>query len=116
MRIEAPFPSAKLSGHNTGHWSKKSGEITMFKLVGRQEASSYALDIPPDGDIFLRFDFYPPDNRGDRTNYYNRCKALIDGIADGLGVNDKRFVPIMDASSFHPPEKPGRVVVTLALA
>ena len=115
MKVTTPFPSARLSGHNTGHWSKKSNEIATLRMLARREAASFALEIPPDGDVFLRFDFYPPDNRGDRCNYYNRCKSIIDGIADGLGVNDKRFVPLVDRDSFHEIEKPGRVVVTLAL-
>jgi hypothetical protein len=30
-------------------------------------------------------------------------------MADALGVNDKRFVPIIDPASFEQPCKPGKV-------
>lgn len=38
--------------------------------------------------------------------------AVNNGIADALGVNDKRFLPSM---SFAAPEKPGRLVITIEL-
>lgn len=39
--------------------------------------------------------FIPPDNRPrDIDNLLASCKELIDGIAQGLGVNDKQFRPI----------------------
>jgi crossover junction endodeoxyribonuclease RusA len=37
-------------------------------------------------------------------------KPVFDGIADALGVNDKRFVP---AYTFAPAEKPGRIEITI---
>lgn len=66
--------------------------------------------VPSDGDIRVGITFYPPDRRGDRVNYPNRCKPYFDGIADALGVNDRRFLP-----SFHyaEPVKNPRVVVVL---
>lgn len=55
--------------------------------------------------------FVPANNRGDRINYPNRMKPYFDGIADALGVNDKRFVPMF---IFAQPEAPGRVEVWVA--
>jgi crossover junction endodeoxyribonuclease RusA len=55
--------------------------------------------------------FVPANNRGDRINYPNRMKPYFDGIADALGVNDKRFVPFF---IFAQPEAPGRVEVWLS--
>jgi hypothetical protein len=57
--------------------------------------------------------FYPPNKRGDRVNYPNRCKPIFDGIADALKVNDKRFLP-----SFHfaEPVKNARVVIAIGSA
>ena len=63
------------------------------------------------GDIYVRVTFTPPSHHGDRINYYNRCKPLFDGLADALKVNDKRFVPVIDADSFQEPCKPGCVLV-----
>lgn len=109
--IVLPFPPASLSGHNTGHWSKKSGDVASLRLIAkdRTKKASYAVG-EGEGDIRIHFRFVPPDNRGDRVNFPNRLKPLIDGIADGLGVNDKRFLPSYE---FAAPEKPGRVEVSL---
>jgi len=57
--------------------------------------------------------FYPPDRRGDRTNYPNRMKPYFDGIADALGVNDRRFVP---AYHFAEPVKDAKVVILIGEA
>ncbi|WP_305096457.1 hypothetical protein [Croceibacterium aestuarii] len=61
----------------------------------------------------MHIHFVPPDRRGDRCNFWNRCKPYIDGIAEALGINDARFLPSM---SFAQPEKPGRVEVTIGRA
>lgn len=111
--IELPFPSAKLSGHNSGSWYNKSDEVAAMRIVARQRVRRAGWVAPKYGDIFLRFTFIPPDRRGDRTNYYNRLKSAIDGIADALKVNDKRFVPIIEKGAFHEPKKPGCVIVEL---
>lgn len=112
MRVEFPWPPAILSGHAKGYWRGKSNVTRKF----RHQAWALAMQVEkPEfdltGDIYVRVTFTPPDNRSDRTNYYNRCKPILDGLADALKVNDKRFVPIMDADSFCEPEKPGKVTV-----
>lgn len=68
------------------------------------------IDLPATGDVRIHIEFTPPDRRGDRCGYWNRAKALIDGCADGLGINDRRFLPSM---SFQEPQKHGCVIVTI---
>lgn len=88
-----PWPPASLSGHAKGHWRGKA-KVTKQHRVDAYwaavEAGWHKLDLA-DGDIRLRVTFTPPDNRGDRVNYPNRIKPYIDGIADAMNVNDKRF-------------------------
>ncbi|WP_299327611.1 hypothetical protein [Parasphingopyxis sp.] len=108
--IVLPFPPAKLSGHNTGHWGGKSGDIAALRLVAKRKTREAAPEIPEKGDINIHFRFVPPNRRGDRVNFPNRIKPLIDGIADGLDVNDARFLPSYE---FAEPAKPGWVEVTL---
>lgn len=108
--IELPFPPATLSGHNNGNPYRKAGIISKHRDWARAATLAAKQAIPAEGDIQLHIHFVPPDRRGDRTNYWNRCKPYIDGIADGLSVNDSRFLPSM---SFADPEKPGRVEITL---
>lgn len=63
-----------------------------------------------DGDIPIYIHFYPPDDRGDRVNFPNRMKPYFDGIAEAMGVNDKRFLP---SYQFHAPVKGGKILVRL---
>jgi crossover junction endodeoxyribonuclease RusA len=63
--------------------------------------------------IPVKITFYPPDNRHrDDDNMVGSFKSYRDGIADALGVNDRRFSPHY---FFAEPEKPGRVVVEIAV-
>lgn len=112
LTIELPFPPAILSGHANGNdrW-KKVKATAEFRELGKiavTDAGGFAL--PAKGDIPMHIHFIPPDRRGDRWNYVNRMKGAIDGIAEGLGVNDRRFLPSI---SYAEPEKPGRVIVTI---
>lgn len=77
----------------------------------RSAKAKQGYTVPAKGDIAISFTFYPPDNRSDRTNFAGRMKAQIDGIAEALGVNDKRFLP---SYHFADPCKPGRVEVQLS--
>jgi hypothetical protein len=63
-----------------------------------------------EGDLRVSVTFFPPDKRGDRTNYPNRCKPYFDGIADALKVNDRRFLP---SYHFAEPVSNARVVVSI---
>ena len=108
--VELPFPPATLSGHHNAHWRK----LQPVKKKHRQWAFAATLAAKPavseTGDIRVSVTFYPPDRRGDRTNYPNRMKPYFDGIADALGVNDRRFLPTYH---FAEPVRDARVVVTV---
>ncbi|WP_199798885.1 hypothetical protein [Qipengyuania thermophila] len=109
--IVLPFPPASLSGHAKGnaHWAR-SKLTRQWRALAAEATRAAGVVAPPAGDIALHVTFVPPDRRGDRINFPNRCKALFDGLADALGVNDSRFVPQFD---FRPPEPPGRVEVRI---
>ena len=110
MRIELPFPPAILSGHanGNGRW-KKIKETKWFRQLAREAVDdAWKPTLPDEGDIRLHLIFIPPDRRGDRLNYVNRCKAIVDGVADGLGINDRRFLPSIE---YREPKKPGCVIV-----
>lgn len=108
--IVLPFPDACLSGHNTGHWSKKARVVATHRAWAFHATRAAKATVQEAGDIAITFRFFPPDRRGDRTNYPNRLKPYIDGIAEALGINDRRFLP---AYEFADPEKPGRIEVRL---
>ncbi len=115
LRIELPFPPSILSAHAKGNdnW-RKIAETKRCRALAKDttETAGYQSDYAPpeNGDIRIDMAFIPPDNRGDRCNYPARMKAYIDGIAEAMCVNDKRFLP---SYRFLPNAKPGCVIVTL---
>jgi crossover junction endodeoxyribonuclease RusA len=108
--ITLPFPPASLSGHNTGHWRAKSPIVAKHRTWAKLATIAAEIAVPETGDIRISFTFYPPDNRGDRLNFVNRIKPYADGIAEALGVNDKRFLP---SYHFGLPAKGGSIVVNI---
>lgn len=108
--IRLPWPPASLSGHAKGHWRSKAAETKKHREWARLATLEAAPSAPEAGDIRVRIHFVPPDRRGDRTNFANRMKPYLDGIADALGVNDARFLPSYE---FGDPTKPGHVLVTV---
>jgi hypothetical protein len=109
--ITLPFPPSSLSGHAKGHWRSKSGPTAKHRGWAKAVTIAIRPRVPATGDIRVHIRFVPPDRRGDRTNFPNRMKPYLDGIAEALGVNDARFLPSYE---FCEPEKPGRVEVILS--
>jgi len=107
MKIVLPFPSSILAGHakGNGQWAKIKATKD-HREWARVAALDAKVSVPADGDIPITIRFVPGNNRGDRVNYPNRLKPYFDGIADALGVNDKRFHPFY---IFAEVEAPGRV-------
>ncbi len=97
--IRLPFPAACLfpNRRNGTHWSKTASERTKQHEAGyyatMQAKGSYS---PPDGPIPLSLLFLTPDKRKrDADNMLAASKALLDGMAYALGVDDSRFRPIL---------------------
>lgn len=94
-----------------GGWHGKASETKKWRHwahVATKEAEARAPAAT--GDIRIRITFVPPNRRSDRSNYPNRLKPILDGIADALGFNDRRFLP---SYVFAEPEKPGRIEVVI---
>lgn len=108
MAIELPFPPSSLSGHANGGWRAKASITAEYRNIAREATRRADVRVPASGDILVSVHFYPPNNASDRVNFPNRMKPYFDGIADALGVNDKRFLP---SFHFHAPAKPGAVLV-----
>jgi hypothetical protein len=109
--IELPWPPNELSGHHNAHWRV----LQPIKKKHREWASKAALaagniGLPASGDIRVSATFYPPDRRTDRVNMPTRLKPYWDGIADALGVNDRRFLPTYH---YAEPVKNARVVIAI---
>lgn len=128
MKIVLPFPSSSLAGNGAkfgaGQWGKikatkqhrEWARLATLEARGaerpRLEDGQAATEVDK-ADIPITIRFIPPNNRGDRVGYPYRMKAYFDGIADALGVNDRRFHPCF---IFCEAEKPGRVEVYIGAA
>lgn len=109
-RIDLPWPPASLSGHNKGHYHAKSAIVRKHREWARRATMEAKPAVPADGDISIKITFHPPDRRGDRVNFPNRAKPLIDGVADALNVNDSRFLPSYEFGVVVPK---GKVIVEI---
>lgn len=106
--IALPFPAAVLAGHATqSSWAKITA-TKMHRAWAANATNEARPVVPESGDIHLHVIFIPPNDRGDRVNFPNRMKPYFDGIADALGVNDKRFLPSFE---YRAPDKRSGVIV-----
>ena len=94
--ITFPWPPSILAGHAKGRsFYKKAAATAQTRADAASIARPVVKDylIPEKGDIVLIVTFHPPHNRQDRWNMPQLAKATADGLADAMGVNDKRFLP-----------------------
>lgn len=121
MKIVLPWPDRRLSPNARLHFRVTAG----IKAKARKDAAYITYDAMPhglrevrqhfagEGPINYEVTFFPPDNRyRDDDNMIAMFKSARDGIADALGVNDRRFKPVY---YFEEPCKPGRVEVRLTV-
>ena len=88
------WPPKELSPNSRVHWAKKSKIVKQYRQACWALAMEAKLVIPADEKIKIHITFYPPDRRHrDYDNMISSVKAAIDGLADALKVNDKRFLP-----------------------
>ena len=93
LEVTLPWMPKALNPNQRGHWSVKSKAAKAYRRTCHLltlEAGLRGVDW--EGDIHLWIDYFPPDRRHrDQDNMIASCKALFDGLADALRVNDKRF-------------------------
>jgi len=110
--VKFPWPPRALSPNARVHWAVKAKAAKSYRLTCFAIARAAKASAAWEGDIHLRMGFAPPDNRHrDDDNMIAACKSLRDGLADALGVNDRRF---RLHSAVLPPMKGGAVLVELS--
>lgn len=97
MSVTMPWPPRDLSPNARLHWSRKARAAKKY----RHDCWALALAaFPYRGrpvfeeceEIHVWMTYLPPDKRHrDLDNCLASSKALLDGLADALGVNDRRF-------------------------
>jgi len=98
MKIELDFPPAELFPNKAKgtHWAKLY-QVRSDNREGSTWLAKHQIKgwVAPEGDIPLNLTFIMPDKRHrDADNCLAACKAALDGLADALFINDKRFWPI----------------------
>lgn len=92
MQITLPWPPKELSPNRRLHWAQKAKIAKQYRTACFYLAKKSGITIDWDGDIHLFITFYPPDKRSrDDDNVISSFKSGRDGLAEALGVNDKRF-------------------------
>lgn len=114
--IELPYPAKELSPNSRIHWSikakaAKKARSDAFYIVlaagfDKNTFAGYGHRLHIWIDIYAKTKNYP-----DADNMLSSLKSALDGIADALELNDRRFVP-------HPfvkneTHKGGRVVIRI---
>lgn len=93
IHLILPYPPPELNPNKRLHWTRKMKIKNAEKDMGAALAARYRGTIA--GDCALSLMFYAPTRRAyDLDNALASCKPMIDGLAIGLGINDKQFRPI----------------------
>jgi crossover junction endodeoxyribonuclease RusA len=91
-----PWPDRSLHPNSRVHWSKRSKAAKQARAdayVLTKDAWRYLAPLP-EGPIHVWINGYPADlRRRDADGLLSSLKPSLDGIADALGVDDRRFVP-----------------------
>lgn len=105
-----PWPPRELNPNFRSHWSKKAKAAKAYRKAIWALAKAGRLGVDWDGPVHLWVSFMPPDHRHrDDDNMIASFKSGRDGLADALGIDDKRFVTHPWVSS----ETGGKVLVRI---
>lgn len=96
IEILLPWPNRKTSPNARVHWAQlaqaRAGEHFTARLA---TVAALGEARPAPSDYELTLTFCPPSKRNyDLDNALASCKALLDGVAEGLGIDDSRFTVI----------------------
>lgn len=116
--IELPWPPRQLMPNfkRANHWSKyrkqeKAAGMLGFGLTAEQ--CGLRSMAGASGDIEIRITAVPPMRPGplpDEDNFKGALKHYLDGIARGLGVNDRQFR--FERIKWEPKAGGGKVIVS----
>lgn len=107
MIVRLPFPARELfpNRKNGKHWSA-TRSIKDAQHEAARKATQSALEAwkEPEGSIPLSLLYLTPDKRHrDCDNMLAASKAMLDGMAHALGVDDRRFRPVLVDWVLGPP-------------
>jgi crossover junction endodeoxyribonuclease RusA len=114
MRIELPWPPKDLSPNERPHWTKKAKAVKAYRTECGWRARAQGVNLSDVTPVHMQITFAPPDaRRRDRDNMIASCKALMDGLSDAIGIDDRHFIPTYQIGEIR---KGGAVIVEIAYA
>ena len=91
--VSLPWPPSELSPNSRIHWARKAKFAKGYKKACWALAKKAGLRVDWEGPVHVWLTFIPPDRRHrDHDNMIASAKYALDGVAQALGINDKRFV------------------------
>lgn len=114
--VVLPWPDKRVSPNyrQSHHWRSYAPAVKAQRDMAHQLTLAAIMPTRPTFDaerIPVEVNFYPPDRRNrDEDGMIGSAKSALDGIADALRVDDKRFKALY---FFHAPAKPGRIEVRI---
>jgi len=111
--IPLPYPDPDLHPNGRPDPWRRAAKTKAYRetcqILARSEINRRAkvgrpFELAADGPIPVRLVFHAKVNRRrDRDGALSSAKALLDGLADALKVNDARFVPETVWGELRPP-------------
>ncbi len=89
ITIKLPWPDKALHSNSRAHWAVKAKATKTARQNAHTMAKQAGVGCWPDATILA--EYYPPTRRGDPQNVPTALKAYIDGIADAMGCDDRKF-------------------------
>ena len=114
LRVELPWPDRDLNPNSRVHWTTKAKATKAARHEAGWALRRTFRNKPTWDRARVSLTFCPPDERRrDLQNCICSAKALVDGIADAIGIDDAHF----DISyAFGPVVKGGAVNITVRSA
>lgn len=95
LEVILPWPPKGLSPNCRHHWAQTARLKASYRKacwVLTREAAGLDFPRPMSGMVDVSLEFVPPDRRPrDLDNCIASMKAGLDGLADALQVDDRRF-------------------------
>ena len=90
--IDLLWPDRILHPNARPHWAVKAKAVKIYREYAEMMARQSGIKLSPDEMLHLHVTFRPPSKRRfDIDGLLSSIKAGIDGISDGLSINDYAF-------------------------
>lgn len=86
------FPKELSTNGQHGHWAPRAKATKAYREACAWQAKAQGWKPVTWQSVLVHLVFFPPDKRRrDGANCLSSSKALLDGLADVLGVDDSKF-------------------------